>query len=449
MKKFDRFVIFFLMIVLSLIMVLLFQGDHVGVQVSEFIPDKGEQVGAYGPIGIRFAQEMDTHSVEENFVIVPATKGGFIWEGQTLWFYPHTPLARTQVYQVTIQSGARSDSGRELLDPITWIVEIREPDIVYLVLADTGGDLWRFVSQAKTFNVLTDTNGAVIEFAPSPSGNSIAYVTNNNAGGSDLWIMDRDGLNQTELLSCGSDRCSQPAWRIGGEIIAYVRETYTPESELFQPGRIWTINTQTGQTNPLYQQDHVYGHSPSFSPDGQKIAFYDTTQSAIRILDLVTSQEVLLSSALQGVGHWSAERHAMIFTDLVPSVLEPEVSVFIADLEDQSITQVFSIIESTDFGQPRWSPDGEWVAASLRPINAGISKALWVLSLGDKQSFPIVDQPSATFSAYRWDAWGDRLVYQRLSLGSSTPLTSIWLWDWETRSSQLLVENGVRPGWLP
>jgi Tol biopolymer transport system component len=102
-------------------------------------------------------------------------------------------------------------------------------------------------------------------------------------------------------------------------------------------------------------------------------------------------------------------------------------------------------LSDTDFSQPRWSPDGESVAVSLRPVNANISKALWVLHLDGLFNRQITDDPRATFTAYEWDPWGDRLVYQRYDLGSSK--TSIWMW--QSGESKMIIDSGTRPKWLP
>ncbi|MFN2302184.1 MAG: hypothetical protein ACK2TV_00485, partial [Anaerolineales bacterium] len=103
----------------------------------------------------------------------------------------------------------------------------------------------------------------------------------------------------------------------------------------------------------------------------------------------------------------------------------------------------------TEYSQPRWSPAGNWVAVSLRPVNTSINKALWVLRINSGESHLVSDEPSATFSSYRWDPWGDQLIYQRYKLNSANPQLSIWKWDWETQESSLLIENGGRAEWLP
>lgn len=450
MKRFDRFILLFLAILLGLILILALQGDQVGVQVSAVIPAEGDQVGVYGPVGIEFAQPMDPTSAESHFSLTPAVSGRFEWEANTLWFFPDTLLDPEQTYQLTLTAGAQSANERELLETLAWTVTIRPPDILYLVLSQNGGDLWRWDMTAQISHALTETNGAVIDFDPDRTGEKIVYAVVNADGGSDLWRVDRDGMDNTLLLSCGLDYCSQPVWSPDGIWIAYARQMYNSDTGALQASQIWTVNTESKDTTALYQSEDAYGHTPSFSPDGQRLASYDTTHGGIRILNLETSQEAVIPTSLQEIGDWSSDGQSLLFVDLLPSALEPETVIYIANLENVIIQQTLGgDVAGTSFSQPRWSPDGDWIAVSLRPTNTSVNKALWILKTDGSEALSVADTPSANFAAYRWDPWGEQLVYQQLRTGASSLMTSIWLWDWETGESHLLVEGAARPQWLP
>ena len=105
--------------------------------------------------------------------------------------------------------------------------------------------------------------------------------------------------------------------------------------------------------------------------------------------------------------------------------------------------------DGTSFSQPRYSPDGDWIAVSLRPVNSTGNRALWVLKLDGSEIKLITNQQNANYTSYQWSPSGLRLVYQRLDTGSSTFQSSIWLWSWSMDESQMLIENGSRPVWIP
>lgn len=450
-KSFDRFVIFILMVILGLIITLILLGDRVGVQATALYPQPGTATSIHGKLGLTFNEPMKPSSVESHFSVTPHIDGVFTWEdAQTLWFTPSELLDPETDYEVTITGGAEAESGRKMLNDHVWTITVRHPDILYLVLQDIGGDLWRYETETGSTFQLTDTGGSVFDFAVDRTGDWIIYSQVNPQGGSDLWLIDREGTETSMIVDCDLDHCNQPAWTPDGEWIAYSREEFSLEDTLHQPARVWTLFTQTKETNRLYENPDAFGHSPSFSPDGKHLATYNTNQNAIRILNLETSQESVIPSALLGVGEWSPDGKKMMYTDLVPSVLEPNVGVYIANLETQQVDHAFGeFIPDTDFSPPRWSPDGNWVAFGTRPVGGGIAKAIWIINLAGDAPIQVSDDPTATFTNYRWDPWGEQLVFQRFPISGPNLQVSLWLWDHTTGETRLLVENGARPEWLP
>ena len=414
--------------------------------VAQTYPESNGQIGAYGWTGVRFSQPMVKDSVEETFSISPEVDGEIFWQEDTLWFRPIQTFDPNFTYQAQLAGEINTVEGEIYNLDTTWSFTIRDPALIYYVPADQGGEIWKAQADGSDPSRLTDTGNNVLEFSPDRTGQSIVFTHQNPTGGRDLWLMDRDGQNQRLLLNCGQDRCNEPAWSTDGQIIAYTREVFSEEEGGYQPGRVWTLDIDGGQTNQLYQSEIAFGHSPSFSPDGKKLASYDTFNNGIRILDLTSSQESIIPTLIPNSGDWSPDGSKIIFTDLVGSENEPHVAVYILDLNTNEIRQVLSEgAGDTDFSQPRWSPSGERVAVSLRPVNSNISRTLWVLHLDGQISRQVSEDLSATFTSYRWDPWGERLVYQRYDLGSAN--SSIWLWD--SGETAQIIENGSRPQWLP
>jgi len=450
MKKFDRIVLIVLALLLGLILLILTLGDRVGVQVSAVIPAEGESIGVYGPFGLQFQQTMDHASVETHFSTIPAIPGNLNWDGDTLWFYPETPFDPTQKVTIVLAAGAESANGRQLIDTQQWTYPVRSPDMLYLVLSENGGDLWHWVNGSQSSLPVTDTGGAVIDFAPNRTGEAIVYAAVNNEGGSDLWTTDREGQSHNLIVNCSSDYCSQPAWSTDSTLIAYARQERDNVTGLLQAPQIWLYDHQALETRRLYTDQDIQGELPSFSPDGERLAFYHLDQSAIQVLDLVTGQETLIPTSVEEMGDWSADGSQLMFTDLVPSALEPEAAIFIADLEDHSVQRALEEdSKGTIFSQPRIKPDGEWIAVSLRPVNSTGNKALWALKLDGSQITLIANEPAETYVGYHWNPSGYQLVYQSVDTNSPSFQSEIWLWHWGKTENERIIENGVRPVWLP
>ena len=450
MQSRNRSLPWLLLILASLLLAFVLLRLRNRVQALAVYPEDGVQLSMVGRIGITFNQPMNTDSIEAHFSIQPEVKGTFTWEGTTLWFTPDESLAPAQTYRVAIAAGAEAENGRQLGTPITWQALIREPDLVYLVLDTSGGDLWRFNYASGAAQPLTKTGANVVDFAPSPTGDLIVYAQNNPLGGSDLWLIDRDGANPEMLVDCQYDRCSQPAWNVDGIWIAYSRESFDIQANRLLPARVWTVNTNSQETAPFYRQAEAFGHSPSFSPDGKRLAIYNSVQNAIRIIELETLQESAIASIIPGVGDWSPDGDELIFIDLVPGLLEPNVTMTIVNFANQAVRDAQGdFIPNMDYDPPQWSPDGDWIAYGVRPVGTAISKGIWIMNLVTKETFPLTDDPSATFTAYRWDPRGERLAFQRFPVSSPSSNASIWLWERSTGQIQRLVENGARPEWLP
>ena len=418
--------------------------------IAQTHPNPSTDISAFGWIGVAFSQPMEPESVENVFSISPEVEGEFLWQDTTFWFRPIQPFAQDTTYQARLSGDLLTTSGEAIPVDKSWSFSVRQPALIYYVPMGESGEIWRYSPEDGSPFQLSRTGGHVLEFSIERSGDSIAYTVQNDTGGSDLWVMGRDGGNQRKLLDCSQDRCGAPAWSMDTAWIAYTREVFNPETGGYSPAQIWTVDIKSGETQALYQSDFAFGHSPAFSPDGKQLATYDTTQKAIRILELSTSQESAIPRTLSGSGDWSPDGKQILFTDVLPAENEPFVEIYRLDLESQTIH--FALGEAstdTDFSQPCMSPDGNWIAVSLRPVNTGISRALWVLSLHGLNPILVDGDPSATFSTYQWDPWGENLVYQRTEFSSSGVDVSIWRWNWKTRQRELLIENGARPLWLP
>lgn len=420
------------------------------VQITAFYPDESQSLSSHGRIRITFNQPMNPGSVESHFSFSPPVEGQFSWEGNTLWFTPVIILDPSLTYQVVLAAGVRSQSNRILQKTVEWSFKVRAADILFMKPGEAGGDLWLYSITEDRSHQLTDTDNTVVDFAPSPTGDFIAYTKTNAGNGVDLWLIDRDGNNSVKVVNCGLDLCSEPAWSPDSEWIAYTREVFSPPEGRHLPQRVWMYAFKSGETLPLVQQEGAYGHSPSFSHDGKRLAIYDILDNAIRILDLETEQELAVPSAYPSIGDWSPDGEEFIFIDLSAGVLEPNVGMYIFSFKDKSIRDALGeFLPHLDVDPPRWSPNGEQIAYGARLVGTSAGKGLWVANLESGDALPITQDPSGSFSNYRWDLTGERLVFQRYAPSGILPHTSIWVWDRSTEKSIKLLENGTRPVWIP
>jgi eukaryotic-like serine/threonine-protein kinase len=113
----------------------------------------------------------------------------------------------------------------------------------------------------------------------SPDGTRLAYVTD-RSGHDEIWLKTRDGRRVDEPLITQSDfgddqtiMLSSPSFSPDGQQIAYQRNANKP----IAPLRIWVSLTAGGTATPLLPPAREgYQGAPTWSPDGQWIAYTES-----------------------------------------------------------------------------------------------------------------------------------------------------------------------------
>jgi len=437
----------FLLLAIALVV---FIGNQIGIRVTVQLP-ADNIIGPYETLTLVFSEPIEASLAIERFAIQPNIKGKFEWaDSKTMHFIPVQPFEPEIEYTLALTPGILTNNGKYLKKPLGWKFQVRSPKVVYMVTDQGKSRLWTVDLQSEEPIPLTDDTFKILNFDASPNGEFVVFAAFNEQGGIDLWRIQRTGGNATLLLQCGPDRCSVPAIAPDNRLVAYVREAAAPTADLsFGSPRIWVFNLETRQDAPLYEDQQIIGYGPGWSPDGTRLSSYDGIKDEIRLLDLVTSEQMIIPSETGNPVTWSWDGSTFAFTDVETNEFGLHTRIREAKISIDEIITLIGESDERDFGYNAlaWSPVEDKLVVGLRLNADDPSTALWLMNTFTLGGQVIAEQPDYVYNNPVWDPWGSTLVFQQFRLrGVYKPQIGLWMSDMQ--ESLVLVE-GIMPQWLP
>src|SRR5216117_2505606 len=244
-----------------------------------------------------------------------------------------------------------------------------------------------------------------------------------------VYMIDQDGA-EMKLVSSTDRQAMSPAWAADGHHFAYME---------FQAGKGWlyyqdmatgkripvsTTGTAIEEGTDLYTiniknncclRRLTVGHfsdnlSPTFSPDGQRIAFVSTRPGLPQIYVMAadgTDQQLFAPfdygvTGSSNAPDWSPDGQSVAFHRDMGGTLQ----VFVLDVRTRAVRQLTSLGRNED---PTWAPDSRHLA--FVSDRSGY-RQLWIIDLETGRIRPLLQQSGA-----RLPAWSPRLP----ETASSTP----------------------------
>ena len=237
-------------------------------------------------------------------------------------------------------------------------VDVRASCTPYLsnAIVYTRGDGFRQVivmrPDGSRSEQLTNDAGAYSAPAVSPDGQWIAVAGGGPFLSAGIYLFDRFGKGRAKLVDI-SPFGGSPTWSPDGARIAFRNILPGPYGDY---GRIFVINrdgTGLRQLSPeVAATDYRYDDAPSWSPDGKRVVF-----SRDWVLYLINPDGTGLDSTGVNGQHpsWSPDGTQIAYSGIGAA---PDNGLFVTDMSfgRRSLTTPGAGVESDRW--PRWSPDG-------------------------------------------------------------------------------------------
>ncbi|HEY0321648.1 MAG TPA: protein kinase [Pyrinomonadaceae bacterium] len=248
----------------------------------------------------------------------------------------------------------------------------------------------------------------------SPDGKRIAYQRNTIGGGLDIWIIDADGKNATQLTTDPAGDVF-PSWFPDGNRIAFL------SARQGQAG-LWSVDVQTGREQLLVKMNQDVGY-PQLSPDGTEIAFNSRKNgtSNVWVVSLKGGEprQLTFETGLTGFARWSPDSRYIAY-----EIKKGEdTQLFIMPREGGQSVQVTFDRGENFTGD--WSPDGNKI--SFAGSRDGVWNLYWVSRDGKTQKR--VTNYTSINAYVRYPSWspaGNQIAFEFAEVKGN-----IWITDLE------------------
>ena len=273
-----------------------------------------------------------------------------------------------------------------------------------------------------------------------------------------------DQITPVLLLGCLQANCRAPVISPAGDRVAYER------TEVQGYPRVWMMSLNRAEEqgddaenvqpasvvlagDPLHQT-----LLPSWSPDGL-LTFYDTQAAAFVLLDPRTGEQALFPNQTGEKGAWNPSGREFV----APEIFFLD-SGSLGDLQSYANshliqfdrftrnTQDLTPEEGMEDSSPAFSPDGTYLAFARKYLDQQRwtpGRQLWVMLPGIGQAQPVTDEPNYNHFEFAWSPDSNQLAYVRFNQTTLTMPPEIWVLALLNAESELLVEGGYSPQWIP
>ena len=212
-----------------------------------------------------------------------------------------------------------------------------------------SGNLEIYIIDTEGNNLRNLTNHPASDHSAtwSPSGHSFAYVSHRDGRG-EIYVMDLN-KNKTRRLTNHPAHDTHPSWSPDGKWIAF-------SSDRDGNYNIYKMDVN-GENLQQLTNEGKYNSAAAWSPDSRSIAFYSIRNDSGDIYVMDTNGRSLRRLDTGIAPSWSPDGERITYYN---SVWKGLSGIFVMDAKGKNSRRVSPV--ETWSESPAWSPDGKWIA---------------------------------------------------------------------------------------